>query len=197
MLIVGGRQSAYEWAALIGEHGAEQVDIVHRHPVPRFERVSWRFADEYVEQIVASPGWWVRARPQSRTRSPGSSGRPAVSPSSRWLPSRLQGPRFRRHPGASVVGVSTTSSGGARAQLSDGTDLTVDRVVLATDYRPISARVPYLSEVLPFVATADGFPVLDDAFQTSLAGLFMPGFTGTRDFGPFFGFTKGCPAAAS
>jgi len=30
VLIVGGRQSAYEWAALIGEHGAERVDIVHR-----------------------------------------------------------------------------------------------------------------------------------------------------------------------
>jgi hypothetical protein len=24
----------------------------------------------------------------------------------------------------------------------------------------------------------------------------LPGFTATRDFGPFFGFTKGCPAAA-
>ena len=65
VLIVGGRQSAYEWAALIGEHGAEQVDIVHRHEVPRFERVSWRFADEYVEQIVASPGWW-RSLPSLR-----------------------------------------------------------------------------------------------------------------------------------
>ena len=56
VLIVGGRQSAYEWAALIGEHGAEQVDIVHRHEVPRFDRVSWRFADEYVERTVAVPG---------------------------------------------------------------------------------------------------------------------------------------------
>ncbi len=196
VLIVGGRQSAYEWAALIGEHGAEQVDIVHRHPVPRFERVSWRFADEYVEQIVASPGWW-RSRSASEqdaiARKFWEAGRLTLE---WWLPSRLQGPRFRRHPGASVVGVSTTSSGGARAQLSDGTDLTVDRVVLATGYKADLARVPYLSEVLPFVATADGFPVLDDAFQTSLAGLFMPGFTGTRDFGPFFGFTKGCPAAA-
>jgi FAD-dependent urate hydroxylase len=28
VLIVGGRQSAYEWAALIREHGAERIDIV-------------------------------------------------------------------------------------------------------------------------------------------------------------------------
>ena len=32
VLIVGGRQSAYEWAALLSEHGAEHIDVVHRHP---------------------------------------------------------------------------------------------------------------------------------------------------------------------
>ncbi len=58
MLIVGGRQSAYEWAALAGEHGAERVDIVHRHDVPRFDRVSWKFVDPYMEQTLAKPGWW-------------------------------------------------------------------------------------------------------------------------------------------
>ena len=25
----------------------------------------------------------------------------------------------------------------------------------------------------------------------------MPGFVATRDFGPFFGFVRGCPAAAT
>ena len=38
---------------------------------------------------------------------------------------------------------------------------------------------------------------LDEAFQSSLPGLYIPGFASTRDFGPFFGFTKGCPAAAT
>jgi hypothetical protein len=52
--------------------------------------------------------------------------------------------------------------------------------------------VPYL----PPVATRDGFPVLDDAMGTSLDGLYLPGFAATRDFGPFFGFVKGAPAAA-
>ncbi len=196
VLIVGGRQSAYEWAALIGEHGAEQVDIVHRHEVPRFERVSWRFADEYVEQIVASPGWW-RSLPASEqeaiARKFWEVGRLTLE---WWLTPRLQGDRFRRRPGTSVVAASTDGAGAARVQLSDGTELGVDRIVLATGYKADLARVPYLTEVLPLVATADGFPLLDDAFQTSLPGLFMPGFTGTRDFGPFFGFTKGCPAAA-
>ena len=196
VLIVGGRQSAYEWAALIGEHGAQQVDIVHRHEVPRFERVSWRFADEYVERTVASPGWW-RSLPASEQQAIARKfwevGRLTLE---WWLRPRLQGERFRRRPGTSVVTASTDGAGAARVQLSDGTELAVDRIVLATGYKADLARVPYLTEVLPLVATADGFPRLDDAFQTSLSGLFMPGFTGTRDFGPFFGFTKGCPAAA-
>jgi FAD-dependent urate hydroxylase len=196
VLIVGGRQSAYEWAALIGEHEAEQVDIVHRHEVPRFGRVSWRFADDYVERTLAFPGWW-RSLPASEqeaiTRKFWEVGRLTLE---WWLTPRLQGERFTRRPGTSVVAASPDTHSGARVHLSDGTELTVDRIVLATGYKADLARVPYLTEVLPLLATADGFPVLDDAFQTSLPGLFMPGFTATRDFGPFFGFTKGCPAAA-
>jgi hypothetical protein len=32
--------------------------------------------------------------------------------------------------------------------------------------------------------------------QTSVPGLYIPGFAATQDFGPFFGFVKGAPAAA-
>ena len=58
ILIVGGRQSAYEWAALVREHGAARIDIVHRHDVPRFEQVSWRFVDEHVQRTLSVPGYW-------------------------------------------------------------------------------------------------------------------------------------------
>jgi FAD-dependent urate hydroxylase len=68
--------------------------------------------------------------------------------------------------------------------------------VLATGYKADLNRVPYLAGVLDRIEVTDGFPVLDETFQASLPGLYLPGFTGTRDFGPFFGFTKGCPAAA-
>jgi len=81
-------------------------------------------------------------------------------------------------------------------RLSDGTELSVDRIVCATGYKADVGRVPYLAGVLDRIQVADGFPVLDETFQTSLPGLYLPGFTATRDFGPFFGFTKGCPAAA-
>src|SRR4051794_37421522 len=58
VVVVGGRQSAYEWAALLADHGAERVDVVHRHPTPTFARVSWAFVDPHIEQTLAHRGWW-------------------------------------------------------------------------------------------------------------------------------------------
>ena len=73
----------------------------------------------------------------------------------------------------------------------------MDQVVLATGYKPDMRRVPYLSGIIDRLQLADGFPVLDEHFQSSLPGLFITGFPATRDFGPFFGFVRGCPAAAT
>jgi len=61
--VIGGRQSAYEWAALLCDHGAERVDVAHRHPTPNFERVSWAFVDDYVDQTLAVRGWWRALSP--------------------------------------------------------------------------------------------------------------------------------------
>ena len=111
VLIVGGRQSAYEWAALAGEHGAEQVDIVHRHDVPRFDRVSWDFADPYLEQTLARAGWWRTLTPAGQeaiAREFWEAGRLTLE---WWLAPRLQGERFSRHPGTSVVSVVAEARG--------------------------------------------------------------------------------------
>jgi cation diffusion facilitator CzcD-associated flavoprotein CzcO len=196
VLIVGGRQSAYEWAALAGEHGAEQVDIVHRHDVPRFDRVSWKFVEPYLEQTLADPGWWRTLAPAEQeaiAREFWEVGRLTLE---WWLAPRLQGERFTRHPGTSVSSIASGETSGTRVRLSDGTELSVDRILLATGYKAALGRVPYLAGVLDRIEAADGFPVLDETFQTSLPGLYLPGFAGTRDFGPFFGFTRGCPVAA-
>ena len=113
-----------------------------------------------------------------------------------WLVPRLAWAGIRRRPGTEVAAIAP-SGDHLEARLSDSTMLAVDRVVLATGYRADLARVPYLAGVLDRVATADGFPVLDEAFQTSLEGLYVTGFSATRDFGPFFGFVRGAPAAAT
>ena len=80
-------------------------------------------------------------------------------------------------------GVSVSPSNlGAVARLSSRADL---------------ARVPYMAGVLESIELVDGFPALDEAFGSSLDGLYVTGFSATRDFGPFFGFVKGAPAAAT
>jgi hypothetical protein len=80
--------------------------------------------------------------------------------------------------------------------LSTGASITIDQVVFASGYRADLARVPYLAGVLDRISATDGFPDLSEGLETSLPGLYLTGFAATRDFGPFHGFTKGCPSAA-
>jgi cation diffusion facilitator CzcD-associated flavoprotein CzcO len=197
VLIVGGRQSAYEWAALIGEAGAERIDIVHRHRVPRFERVSWKFADAYVEETLRTRGWW-RNLPQAERDALDAQfwevGRLTLE---WWLTPRLARPGIHRWPGTEVIEASTGPKQEVAVTLSDGEKLSVDRVVFATGYRADIARVPYLHGLLDRIETVHGFPVLDEGFASSVDGLYVTGFAATRDFGPVFGFVKGSAAAAT
>lgn len=197
VLIIGGRQSAYEWAALIREHGAARIDIVHRHDIPRFERVSWKFVDAHVGQTLAVRGYW---------RNLPTSGQDAVARRfwevgrltlEYWLTPRLAWDGIHRWPGTEVVEVTPVGDDELRVLLSNGTGLAVDRVVFGSGYRAELTKVPYLAGVLKHVTVSNGFPVLDEAFQTSLDGLYVTGFSATQDFGPFFGFVKGSPAAAT
>ena len=197
VLIIGGRQSAYEWAALIREHGAARIDIVHRHDIPRFERVSWKFVDAHVEQTLAVRGYW-RNLPKSGqdavARRFWEVGRLTLE---YWLTPRLARDGIHRWPGTEVVEVTPAGDDELRVLLSNSTALAVDRVVFGSGYRAELTKVPYLAGVLKHVTVSNGFPVLDEAFQTSLDGLYVTGFSATQDFGPFFGFVKGSPAAAT
>jgi hypothetical protein len=195
---VGGRQSAYEWAALLAEHGAERIDLVHRHDVPRFERVSWKFVDPYMETTMRVRGWWrslPKAEQDAITTRFWEVGRLTLE---YWLTPRLASQAVHRWPGTEVVQAEPTGPDGElRVRLSNGQDLWVDQVIFASGYRADLARVPYLAGVLDQIKVTDGFPLLDEAFGTSLSRLYLPGFTATRDFGPFFGFVKGSPTAAA
>jgi thioredoxin reductase len=197
VLIIGGRQSAYEWAALSREHGAARIDIVHRHDIPRFERVSWKFVDAHVEQTLAVRGYW-RNLPKSEqdavARRFWEVGRLTLE---YWLTPRLAWDGIHRWPGTEVVEVTPVGDDELRVLLSNDTGLVVDRVVFGSGYRADLTKVPYLAGVLKHVKVSNGFPVLDEAFQTSLDGLYVTGFSATQDFGPFFGFVKGSPAAAT
>ena len=197
VLIVGGRQSAYEWAALLAEAGAARVHVVHRHATPSFEASDWTFVDELIENTIRIPGWFRRLPAAERdaiTQRFWAVGRLQLEP---WLPPRLPEGVVHGVARAEVASCRVLPSGEIEAELSSGERLVIDHVVLATGYKPDLANVPYLSPLLDRIETAEGFPVLDEHFQTSVPGLFMPGFVATRDFGPFFGFVRGCPGSAT
>jgi FAD-dependent urate hydroxylase len=197
VLIVGGRQSAFEWAALLAEAGAASVHVVHRHDPPSFETSHWSFVDELMDSTIRVPGWFRNLSAAERDAIAHrfwGEGRLKLEP---WLTPRLPEGVVHRRPRNEVAACRELPSGEIEVELSDGERVLVDHVLLATGYRPNLANVGYLEPLLDRIETADGFPVLDEHFQTSVPGLFMPGFVATRDFGPFFGFVRGCPAAAT
>ncbi len=202
VVIIGGRQSAYEWAALLCDHGAERVDLVHRHPTPTFAKVSWSFVHPYVEQTVAHRGWWRRLPPEEQKRIGQEFWQVGRLTLEHWLVPRLLPDVVTSHPGRHVTAVegarSRSADGGSDVQLtlSDGSTLSADHVVFASGYRADLTQVPYLSGVMDQISITDGFPDLSEGFETTLPGLWVTGFASTRDFGPFYGFTKGCPSAA-
>jgi FAD-dependent urate hydroxylase len=194
--VIGGRQSAYEWAALLCDRGAAKVDVIHRHDTPAFEKVSWAFVDPYVEQTEAERGWWRRLpveRQQAVALEFWRVGRLTLE---HWLTPRLDPQVVTSRPRTQVTAVDATRDDVVRLALSDGELLDVDHVIAASGYRADLAAVPYLGGVLDRVSVTDGFPDLSPGFETTLPGLFVTGFSATRDFGPFYGFTKGCPSAA-
>ena len=165
--------------------------------MPRFERVSWTFVDPYLESTMRVRGWWrslPKAEQDAITKRFWEVGRLTLE---YWLTPRLASQAIHRWPGTEVVRAEPAGADGElRVRLSDGQDLSVDRVVFASGYRADLARVPYLAGVIDRIKVTDGFPVLDEAFGASLSRLYLPGFVATRDFGPFFGFVKGTSAAA-
>ena len=198
VLVVGGRQSCpTNGPHFLGEHGAERVDIVHRHELPRFDRVSWTFVDPYLDATHQPPRLVAITVGHRTGREIGQEfwevGRLTLE---WWLTPRLADPRIRSWPGTHVVETAAGDSGTVSVTLSSGDRLTYDRIVFATGYKAHLPGVPYLEGLVDDMDVVDGFPVLDEAFQSSIAGLYITGFASTRDFGPFFGFTKGCPAAA-
>jgi FAD-dependent urate hydroxylase len=197
-LIVGGRQSAFESAALMTESGVASVDLVYRHDTPRFETSDWSFTNDLIANTLRDPGWFRRLSVQDRAALQNrfwSVGRLQLEP---WLAPRIEKSNIRLWPRTCIAGWRAGERGAIEASTSDGGTLTVDHVVFATGYRVDLAKVGYLQQEIARggIALEDGFPVLDTSFQTTLPGLYIAGQAATRDFGPCFGFVRGCVAAA-
>jgi thioredoxin reductase len=197
-LIVGGRQSAFEWAALLVEAGAEAVDLSFRHDTPRFARSDWAWAGQLVDAMADDPGWFRRLSQAAKEQLAArfwAEGRLKLEPG---LASRVATNSITLRPRTSIVACVELPDGVLSITLNDGETLVVDHVVFATGYAVDLNRVPFLSSgnILATLATRNGYPVLDDHFQTTIPGLFMTSMAATQDFGPFLAFTVSARTSA-
>jgi len=197
-LLVGGRQSAFEWAALLAEAGARRVDVVHRHDSPAFAAADWAWVTPVVDRLATDPGWFRRLSPPEqedlRLRL-WAEGRLKVEP---WLADRLPPATVRVRPRTSLTGASLEDDGSVRVDLDDGDQVVVDEVLLATGYLPHVDDLHLLrAGDLPPLAQNGGIPDLDDGFQTSVPGLYLTSLPAAGHFGPFFGFTIGTRMSAA
>ena len=189
-LIIGGRQSAFEWAALLLEAGASAVYISHRHDSPSFDPSDWSWVNPLVDAMADNPNWFRNLSQEEKdavSQKQWAEGRLKLEP---WLEPRLRSDRVRILPRTEVVNC-VEQNGELLVTLTNGEKLACDHIVLATGYKVDITRLPILSSgnILDQLATRNGFPVLDDHFQTSVPGLFITSMPAVQDFGPFFGFT--------
>jgi cation diffusion facilitator CzcD-associated flavoprotein CzcO len=197
ILIVGGRQSAFEWAALLAEAGAARVHVSHRHPTPSFVPSDWSWVGALLDRVGNEPGWY-RGLPDAERKALDArfwgEGRLKLEP---WLAPRLARDAIAIRPRTRVVGCEQ-SADALQVRLDAGDALEVDHVVLATGYKVDMRRVALLQagNLRDRIVCRDGFPVLDDSLQTTVPGLFITRLPATRDFGLFFAFTAAVRASA-
>jgi cation diffusion facilitator CzcD-associated flavoprotein CzcO len=197
-LIIGGRQSAFEWAALLHEHGAAAIHVSHRHETPEFRSSDWSWVGPLVEAMVDDPGWFrhlsVQEKQALNQRFWGE-GRLKLEP---WLKPRLDHDTVKIWPTSQPVACRQLPHGELEVQLDVGGRLAVDHIILATGYKVNMANIPFLSRgnMLSRLQTSNGYPVLDEHFQSNIPGLFMTSMAAAQDFGAFFAFTVSVGASA-
>ena len=198
VLIIGGRQSAFEWAALLREAGARQVHLSYRHDTPRFTEADWSWVTSIVDGMVDDPTWFRNLSSEEKERYRyrlWAEGRLKIEP---WLAARVNRPNISLHPRTRVMRAEVLPDDSLVATLDSGEHIEVDSIIVATGYAVDVWRVPFLARgnLLDRLRIANGYPCLDAGFQSSVPGLFFTSFAAGQDFGPFFGFTVSVRAAA-
>ena len=191
VLILGGRQSAFEWAALLNDEGAAEVHLAHRHESPKFAEADWSWVPPLVDHMIDEPAWF-RNLPQEEkdavSKRMWGEGRLKVEP---WLEKRVMKPNTQIHEKAGLASCTERADGALDVKLDNGDAFIVDDVILATGYKVDLKQIPFLTNgnLLEKIEVKNGFPVLDPHFQTSASGLYFTSMPAGQDFGPFFGFT--------
>lgn len=197
VLIIGGRQSAFEWTALLQEKGASEVHVSYRHDTPQFAVAHWDWVMEVVNNIGQHPTWFRELSSEDKEKYRyrlWAEGRLKVEP---WLDERVHHSNVYLHPHTQVIKAELTPVDSVKIELNNGEKLEVDHIITATGYKVETSQVPFLNpNLLSVLQCSNGFPNLDAHFQSNLPGLFFTSFMAGQDFGPFFGFTIGVRTAA-
>jgi cation diffusion facilitator CzcD-associated flavoprotein CzcO len=210
VLIVGGGQSALEAAALLHEGDAE-VEVIARAPrihwlQGRLSRTLHHGLGKFTRHLLYAPTdvgpaglSQLMARPDLLRRLPrglqdtlrNRSVRPAGA---RWLENRLRKVPVRL--GKSIVSVVPVG-GRVKAKLDDGIECVADHILLGTGYRVDVSTYDFLaSELLESINRFDGYPVLKEGLETSVAGLHILGAPAAWSFGPLMQFVSGTTYAS-
>jgi cation diffusion facilitator CzcD-associated flavoprotein CzcO len=197
VLIIGGRQSAFEWAALLNEQGAGTVSLSYRHSTPAFQQSEWSWVNPIVDAMVEDPSWFRRLTVEEKeqvNQRLWAEGRLKLEP---WLAARISKDAIKVFPQSRVTGCKELPNRELQVSL-DGSTFVVDQIILATGYKVNVEQIPLLTKgnILARLETRNGFPVLDEHFQSNIPGLFFTSMCATQDFGPFFAFTAGIRTSA-
>jgi thioredoxin reductase len=199
VLIVGGRQCAYESAALISEQSpGAHVYLTHRKSIPEFTQSNWDFVDQYIGASLETPGWFRKLPAEKKAHISAQfygEGRLKLEP---WLAPRLKKSSIQPFPNSQIASSRELGNGKVHVSLTNGVELEVDHIILCTGFAVDAKQIPFLSRdtILPKLALEGGYPELDEHCQSSVPGLYFAGLVGMKDFGMVFGFVKGAPLAA-
>lgn len=210
VLVVGAGQSAVESAVLLIEQGARRVELLARastirwlantdggpDPFPRRPLIRIPLPPTDIGGRVsgwtaAAPDLWRRLPPTRR----------------RWVSERCLLPAASGYlrPGLETATVSLgrtvvrvqADADHVRVVVDDGTERSVDHVLLGTGYKIDITRYPFLAPALASAVRVDqGYPVLGAGLESSVAGLHFLGAAASKSFGPVMRFVVGSWYAA-
>ncbi len=205
VLVVGCGQSGLESAALLRENGA-QVEVIGRE-----RHIHWLFGPTsqllherlgkgvrnllYAPTDVGPAGIsQLLARPELLRTLPRSLQdrllkRATRSAGARWLVDRVRGVPIRL--GRTVTAVAAAGDQ-VKIRLDDGSERTVDHVLLATGYNIDISRYEFLApRLLAAIRRNNGFPKLGPGLESSVSGLHFLGAPAIWSFGPILLFISG------
>jgi len=205
VLVLGGGQSALESGALLKEAGAD-VEIITRatgiHWLQGWaSKTLHQRLGGFTKQLLYAPTdvgpaglSQLLARPDLVRRLPRALQdklrKRAVRPAgARWLVARLKDVPMRL--GRSVVSVAVVGER-VKVRLCDGTERTVDHLLLGTGYKVDVSKYGFLApELVRSLRRSNGFPWLKEGLESSVPGLHFLGAPAAWSFGPLMQFVSG------